>query len=100
MGLFRSAATISSFTLLSRITGLFRDILIASTFGAGPLTDAFWVAFRIPNLRRRLFAEGAFTQAFVPILGQARTEWEHDAVRPLLDKVALLFTATRMLITH
>ena len=70
MGLFRSAATVSSFTLLSRITGLLRDIVIASSFGAGPLTDAFWVAFRIPNLLRRLFAEGAFSQAFVPILGQ------------------------------
>jgi len=74
MGLFRSAATVSSFTLLSRITGLIRDIFIASSFGAGPLTDAFWVAFRIPNLLRRLFAEGAFAQAFVPILGQTREQ--------------------------
>ena len=56
MSLFRSAATVSSFTLLSRISGLIRDILVARAFGAGPLTDAFWVAFRIPNLLRRLFA--------------------------------------------
>src|SRR5699024_12722887 len=99
MGLFRSAATISSFTLLSRITGLIRDILGASTFGAGPLTDAFWVAFRIPNLLRRLFAEGAFTQAFVPILGQARSDWHHDEVRVLLDRVALLLTTVLILVT-
>ncbi len=99
MSLFRSAATISSFTLFSRITGLVRDILIASSFGAGPLTDAFWVAFRIPNLLRRLFAEGAFSQAFVPILGQARTHNPPEAVRVLLDRVALLLTAALMLVT-
>ncbi|TEA78074.1 murein biosynthesis integral membrane protein MurJ [Allopusillimonas ginsengisoli] len=99
MSLFRSAATVSSFTLVSRITGLFRDILIAGVFGAGPLTDAFWVAFRIPNLLRRLFAEGAFSQAFVPILGQVRTERDHQAVRILLDRVALLLTFALMLVT-
>jgi len=99
MGLFRSAATISSFTLLSRITGLVRDILVASTFGAGPLTDAFWVAFRIPNLLRRLFAEGAFAQAFVPILGHARSTRSHAAVQSLLDRVALLLTLALMGVT-
>ncbi|HEU0229352.1 MAG TPA: murein biosynthesis integral membrane protein MurJ [Burkholderiaceae bacterium] len=99
MSLLRSTATVSGFTLVSRITGLLRDILIASTFGAGPLTDAFWVAFRIPNLLRRLFAEGAFSQAFVPILGQARLENSHDGVRILLDRVALLLTAILMLVT-
>ena len=99
MGLFRSAATISGLTLLSRITGLARDILIARAFGAGPLTDAFWVAFRIPNLLRRLFAEGAFSQAFVPILGQVRKEHEQDKVQQLLDRVALLLTAAVMLVT-
>lgn len=99
MSLFRSAATVSSFTLLSRITGLFRDILIASSFGAGPLTDAFWVAFRIPNLLRRLFAEGAFSQAFVPILGEARNTRDHEAVRMLLDRVCLVLTFALMLVT-
>src|SRR5690606_37235081 len=99
MSLFRSAATVSGFTLLSRITGLLRDILIASSFGVGPLTDAFWVAFRIPNLLRRLFAEGAFSQAFVPILGEARGTRDHEAVRVLLDRVALLLTAALMLVT-
>lgn len=99
MGLLRSAATVSSFTLLSRITGLVRDIFIASSFGAGPLTDAFWVAFRIPNLLRRLFAEGAFAQAFVPILGQTREQESAERVRELLDRVALLLTCALMLVT-
>lgn len=99
MGLLRSAATISGLTLFSRMTGLLRDILIASSFGAGPLTDAFWVAFRIPNLLRRLFAEGAFSQAFVPILGQARTERSQEAVRQLLDHVAQVLTLALILVT-
>lgn len=99
MTLFRSAATVSSFTLLSRITGLVRDILVARAFGAGPLSDAFWVAFRIPNLLRRLFAEGSFAQAFVPILGEARNKHSEAEVRTLLDRVALLLTATLMLLT-
>lgn len=89
MSLLRAAATVSSLTLLSRITGLARDILIARAFGAGALTDAFWVAFRIPNLLRRLFAEGAFAQAFVPILGEVRNQHESEAVKTLLDRVAI-----------
>ena len=99
MSLFRSAATVSSFTLLSRISGLARDVLVARAFGAGPITDAFWVAFRIPNLLRRLFAEGAFAQAFVPILGAARNNRSDDEVRTLLDRVALLLTLALMLVT-
>ncbi len=99
MSLLRSAATVSSFTLFSRITGLVRDVLIASAFGAGPLTDAFWVAFRIPNLLRRLFAEGAFSQAFVPILGHVRSSKSAEEVRVLLDRVALLLTFALMLVT-
>ena len=73
MTLFKSASLVSLLTLASRITGLVRELLMASTFGASALTDAFNVAFRIPNLLRRLFAEGAFSQAFVPVLaGHAR----------------------------
>ncbi|MER1940731.1 murein biosynthesis integral membrane protein MurJ [Castellaniella sp. FW104-16D08] len=94
MGLLRSAATISGLTLFSRITGMLRDVLIATMFGAGPLTDAFWVAFRIPNLLRRLFAEGAFSQAFVPILGEIRQRGDHDTLSRLLDRVALLLFVT------
>lgn len=99
MSLLRSAATISSFTLLSRITGLIRDIFIAGIFGAGPLTDAFWVAFRIPNLLRRLFAEGAFSQAFVPILGEARNTETPERVQELLDRVAMMLTVALMTVT-
>ncbi len=90
MSLLRATATVSSLTLLSRITGLARDIIIARAFGAGALTDAFWVAFRIPNLLRRLFAEGAFAQAFVPILGEAKSTRNEAEVRTLLDRVALV----------
>src|SRR5690606_6868387 len=64
-----------------------------------PLTDAFWVAFRIPNLLRRLFAEGAFAQAFVPILGAARENRTQEEVRVLLDRVALILTVALMLAT-
>lgn len=99
MTLLRSAATVSGLTLASRITGLVRDVLIARAFGAGPLTDAFWVAFRIPNLLRRLFAEGAFSQAFVPILGAARAERSDDEIRQLLDRVALVLTLALMTVT-
>src|SRR5471032_3395819 len=72
MNLLKTLAAISSMTMLSRITGLLRETLIARAFGAGAYTDAFNVAFRIPNLFRRLLAEGAFSQAFVPILSEYR----------------------------
>lgn len=70
MNLLKALATISSMTLFPRIFGFVRDFVIARVFGAGMLTDAFFVAFKLPNLLRRLFAEGAFSQAFVPILGE------------------------------
>jgi len=88
VSLFKSASTVSLWTLASRITGFARETLIASVFGANALTDAFNVAFRIPNLFRRLFAEGAFAQAFVPVLAATRAERGDDATRVLIDKVA------------
>jgi putative peptidoglycan lipid II flippase len=76
VSLFKAASTVSLLTLASRVTGLVRDLLMASMFGANALTDAFNVAFRIPNLFRRLFAEGAFSQAFVPVLAATKAkEW-------------------------
>jgi putative peptidoglycan lipid II flippase len=72
MNLLRAASTVSLLTLASRITGLVRELMVASAYGASAWTDAFNVAFRIPNLLRRLFAEGAFSQAFVPILAEVR----------------------------
>ena len=90
MSLFRAASTVSLLTLASRITGLVRDLLMASTFGASALTDAFNVAFRIPNLFRRLFAEGAFSQAFVPALAHVREREGDAATHALVDSVATL----------
>ena len=92
MSLFKSASTVSLFTLLSRITGLVRELLIASTFGASAMTDAFNVAFRIPNLFRRLFAEGAFSQAFVPVLAASKAQNGDAATKLLIDRVATLLT--------
>ena len=92
MSLFKSASTVSLFTLVSRITGLVRELLIASTFGASAITDAFNVAFRIPNLFRRLFAEGAFSQAFVPVLAASKAEHGEDATKLVIDRVATLLT--------
>ena len=92
MSLFKSASTVSLFTLLSRITGLVRELLIASTFGASAMTDAFNVAFRIPNLFRRLFAEGAFSQAFVPVLASSKAQYGEVSTKLLIDRVATLLS--------
>jgi putative peptidoglycan lipid II flippase len=88
MSLFKAASTVSLLTLASRITGLVRELLVAATFGASGLTDAFNVAFRIPNLFRRLFAEGAFSQAFVPTLAHSKTRDGDAATHRLIDSVA------------
>ena len=88
MNLLKTLATVSSMTLLSRILGFVRDFVIARTFGAGLLTDAFFVAFKLPNLLRRLFAEGAFSQAFVPILGEYRNQRGTEETRLLVDRVS------------
>jgi len=88
VSLFKSASTVSLWTLVSRVTGLARELLIAATFGASAMTDAFNVAFRIPNLFRRLFAEGAFAQAFVPVLASSRSQDGDDRAVELLGHVA------------
>lgn len=98
MNLLRAASTISFFTLISRITGLAREVIVAAMFGAGASMDAFNVAFRIPNLLRRLFGEGAFTQAFVPILAHTRTADGDDATRRLVDAVATVLFWTLLLV--
>jgi putative peptidoglycan lipid II flippase len=87
MNLLRAASTVSLLTLMSRITGLVREQMVAAAFGASAWTDAFQVAFRIPNLLRRLFAEGAFSQAFVPILAASRTRDGDVATHSLIDAV-------------
>lgn len=94
MNLLRALATISGMTLLSRILGFVRDFVIARAFGAGMATDAFFVAFKLPNLLRRMFAEGAFSQAFVPILGEYKNKRGEAETKRLVDHVAtLLFLA-------
>ena len=90
MNLLRALATVSSMTFLSRVLGYVRDFFIARMFGAGLATDAFFVAFRIPNLLRRMFAEGAFSQAFVPILSEYRNRQTPEDTRTLVDCVATL----------
>jgi len=99
MNLLKALATVSGLTLVSRIFGFVRDVVIARIFGAGLATDAFFVAFKIPNLLRRLFAEGAFSQAFVPILAEYKDQRGEAETRKLLDHVAaflalVLFVAT------
>jgi len=88
MNLLKAATTVSLWTLLSRITGLVREQLVAHAFGASAMTDAFNIAFRIPNLLRRLFAEGAFSAAFVPILAASRETDGDGATHRLIDAVA------------
>lgn len=88
MNLYKTLMAISGMTMLSRITGLLREILFARAFGASAYTDAFNIAFRIPNLLRRLFAEGAFSQAFVPILAEYKNQQGDAAAKSLIDHVA------------
>ncbi len=98
-GLLRSGAVVSSMTMLSRVLGLVRDVVIASFVGASANADAFFVAFKIPNFLRRLFAEGAFAQAFVPVLADYREQGSVAAVRDLLDRVAGVLGGSLLLLT-
>ncbi|MFO1251694.1 MAG: murein biosynthesis integral membrane protein MurJ [Inhella sp.] len=88
MNLLRAAGSVSALTLVSRITGLMREQMVSILFGANALTDAFLVAFRIPNMLRRLFAEGAFSQAFVPALAAERAAQGDEATHRLVDATA------------
>ena len=92
MNLLKALAAVSSMTLLSRILGFIRDTVIARAFGAGMYTDAFFVAFKIPNLLRRLFAEGAFSQAFVPILAEYKNRHGQVATKTLVNQVGSVLT--------
>ena len=94
VSLFKAASTVSLLTLASRVTGLVRDLLMAAAFGATAMTDAFNVAFRIPNLFRRLFGEGAFSQAFVPALAHSREQDGEEVTRRLIDSVATILAWT------
>ena len=98
VSLFKAASTVSLLTLVSRITGLVRELLMASVFGVSAMTDAFNVAFRIPNLFRRVLGEGAFSQAFVPVLAATRAEEGDDGAKALIDHVGTLLAWTLVLL--
>ncbi len=99
MNLLKALATVGSMTFISRILGFVRDTLIARIFGAGILTDAFFVAFKIPNLLRRISAEGAFSQAFVPILAEYKKQRSRDETHSLINHVATLMGVFLIVIT-
>ena len=88
LSLFKSLSTVGGYTFLSRILGFVRDLVLAQVFGASAQTDAFFVAFKIPNFLRRLFAEGAFATAFVPVLTEYRTQREFRELKDFVDHVA------------
>lgn len=98
-GLFRSGIVVSMMTMLSRVLGLARDVVFAHTIGASAGADAFFVAFKIPNFLRRLFAEGAFAQAFVPVLSEYREKGSIEAVKGLIDRVCGCLGLTLFLLT-
>lgn len=98
-GLLRSSALVGSMTMLSRVLGLLRDVVIAGFVGASANADAFFVAFKIPNFLRRLFAEGAFSQAFIPVLADYKAEGSVAAVKALVDRVAGVLGGSLLFIT-
>ncbi len=90
--------TVGGFTLLSRVTGFVRDIMLAATLGAGPVADAFFVALRLPNHFRAIFAEGAFNAAFVPAYARIRTQEGTDAAKMFGDRIFTLLLATQVVL--
>lgn len=98
-GLLKSSALVAMMTMLSRVLGLTRDVVIANFIGASAAADAFFVAFKIPNFMRRLFAEGAFSQAFVPVLSEYRSQRSVAEVQALLDRVAGVLAGSLALFT-
>jgi putative peptidoglycan lipid II flippase len=99
MKLLKSTATVGSATILSRILGFVRDVVLAKMFGASGETDAFFLAFRIPNFMRRLFAEGSFSLAFVPVLSEYKANGDRKALRDLIDHVTGTLAAILLVIT-
>lgn len=97
--LIKSTAIVGGMTMISRLLGFMRDVVFANIFGAGAATDAFFVAFKIPNFLRRLFAEGAFSQAFVPVLTEYRTQRDQAAVRLLIANTTGVLGAILLLLT-
>ena len=86
-------------TTISRIFGLIRDVVIARLFGAGAGVDVFIVAFRIPNFLRRLFAEGGFSQAFIPVLAEYKEQRDEASVKALVDQTSATLGLVLFLVT-
>lgn len=99
MNLLKSLAAVSTMTMFSRLLGFARDAIVARVFGAGMATDAFFVAFKLPNLLRRIFAEGAFSQAFVPILAEYKSQQGEQATRTFIAYVSGLLTLVLAIVT-
>lgn len=97
--LIAKTSVVSGMTLLSRILGLVRDVVFARFFGASLVMDAFLVANRIPNMLRRFFAEGAFSQGFVPVMARYRERYDHQDAREFVDSVAGTFGLILFLVT-
>ncbi len=97
--LLRSSLTFGGMTLLSRLAGFVRDVLQASLFGAGAATDAFTIAYRVPNYLRRIFAEGSFAMAFVPVFSELRQRGDSAALKDFLDHVAGALCVVVLLVT-
>ena len=99
MNLFKNTVVVSFLTILARIAGYVRDVFIAMFMGAGPLTDAFLVAFRLPNFFRRLFAEGAFSAAFVPLFSAILTEKGEDAAKKFVEQAMSFLVVILLILT-
>ncbi|WP_028535243.1 murein biosynthesis integral membrane protein MurJ [Paludibacterium yongneupense] len=99
MNLLKALAAVSSMTLVSRVLGFARDAIIARVFGAGMATDAFFIAFKLPNMLRRIFSEGAFSQAFVPVLGEYRHTRSEAETRDFIARVAGMLGLVLALVT-
>ncbi len=97
--LLKSTAITGGMTTISRITGLIRDVVFANILGAGVMADAFFVAFRIPNFFRRIFGEGAFSQAFVPVCAEYKNNRSHDEVRAFLGHMGARFALILFIFT-
>ena len=99
MNLLTVLAKVSSMTMISRILGFVRDAIVARIFGAGMAMDAFVVAFRLPNLLRRIFAEGAFSQAFVPILADYKQNQSYENTQIFTQHVAGMLIFALLIVT-
>lgn len=99
MKLLKSTATVGAATMLSRVLGFVRDVVLARMFGASGETDAFFLAFKIPNFMRRLFAEGSFSLAFVPVLSEYKANGDRRALRDLIDHVTGTLAAILLVLT-